>query len=36
LEKGVPPSGGIALGMERLYMALHGVNDIRELRLFQA
>lgn len=34
LEKGLPPTGGIALGLERLYMAMHGVRDIRELRLF--
>ncbi len=34
LKKGIPPSGGIALGLERLYMACAGVEDIRELRLF--
>lgn len=34
LEKGIPPTAGIALGLERLYMALNGVDDIRELRLF--
>jgi lysyl-tRNA synthetase class 2 len=34
LEAGLPPSGGIALGVERLYMAINGVRDIRELRLF--
>ncbi len=34
LECGIPASGGIALGIERLYMALHGVRDIRELKLF--
>lgn len=34
LEKGLPPSGGIALGLERLYMACMGVTEIRELRLF--
>lgn len=34
LEKGLPPSGGIALGLERLYMACTGVREIRELRLF--
>jgi len=34
LEAGMPPSGGVALGLERLYMALHGVRDIRELKLF--
>jgi elongation factor P--(R)-beta-lysine ligase len=31
---GMPPSGGIALGLERLYMALYGVSEIRELKLF--
>jgi lysyl-tRNA synthetase class 2 len=34
LENGLPPTGGIALGLERLYMATHGLKDIRELRLF--
>ena len=34
LEAGIPPTGGIALGLERLYMALYGVSNIRELRLF--
>ncbi|HMN69301.1 MAG TPA: EF-P lysine aminoacylase GenX [Bdellovibrionales bacterium] len=34
LEKGLPPTAGIALGVERLYMALNDVKDIRELRLF--
>ncbi|MBX3022848.1 MAG: EF-P lysine aminoacylase GenX [Bdellovibrionales bacterium] len=34
LRKGMPPSGGIALGVERLYMACAGVIDIRELKLF--
>ncbi len=34
LEAGMPPSGGIALGMERLYMACRGVDEIRELKLF--
>lgn len=36
LRRGIPPSGGIALGMERLYMACAGVRDIQELRLFSA
>jgi len=31
---GLPPTGGIALGLERLFMAAHGVKDIRSLRLF--
>jgi lysyl-tRNA synthetase class 2 len=34
LENGMPPSGGIALGVERLYMALTGVEKISDLRLF--
>lgn len=34
LERGLPPTGGIALGVERLYMACTGVKDIRELKLF--
>jgi len=34
LEVGMPPTGGIALGMERLYMACRGVDEIRELKLF--
>ncbi|KYG67289.1 EF-P lysine aminoacylase GenX [Bdellovibrio bacteriovorus] len=34
LEAGMPPSAGIALGVERLYMALKGISDIEDLRLF--
>ncbi len=34
LERGLPPSGGIALGVERLYMALTGVQNIADLRVF--
>lgn len=34
LECGLPPTGGIALGVERLYMAMTGINDIDQLRLF--
>jgi lysyl-tRNA synthetase class 2 len=36
LKKGIPPTGGIAMGLERLYMACTGVNEIKELRLFSA
>lgn len=36
LRSGIPFSGGVALGMERLYMALHGVREIRELKLFSS
>jgi lysyl-tRNA synthetase class 2 len=34
LRHGMPPAGGIALGVERLYMACAGVDDLKELRLF--
>ncbi|NUN07144.1 MAG: EF-P lysine aminoacylase GenX [Bdellovibrio sp.] len=34
LEAGMPPSGGIALGVERLFMALTGISRISDLRLF--
>ncbi len=34
LRSGMPPSGGIALGLERLFMALHGVREIQELKVF--
>lgn len=34
LEAGMPPSGGIALGVERLFMALTNISDISSLRLF--
>lgn len=34
LVKGLPPTGGIALGVERLYMACTGVKKISELKLF--
>ena len=36
LRRGFPPTGGIALGLERLYMAAQAVADIRQLRLFSA
>ncbi len=34
LDAGLPPSGGIALGVERLFMALHGIQRISELSVF--
>jgi lysyl-tRNA synthetase class 2 len=34
LRSGMPPSGGIALGLERLFMALNGLEEIKNLRVF--
>lgn len=34
LECGMPPSGGIALGLERFFMALKDIRNIKELSLF--
>lgn len=34
LESGMPPSAGIALGVERLFMALHGIDRITDLKVF--
>jgi elongation factor P--(R)-beta-lysine ligase len=34
LESGMPPSAGIALGLERLFMALRNIQNIEEIRLF--
>lgn len=34
LQAGLPPSGGIALGVERLFMALTNQTEISTLRLF--
>lgn len=34
LRRGMPPSGGIALGVDRLVMLFLGVRDIRQARLF--
>ena len=34
LKAGMPPSGGIALGIDRLVMLLLGVTDINDARLF--
>lgn len=35
-ESGMPPSGGIALGLERLYMAVHDITDIGQVAAFSA
>ena len=34
LESGIPPSAGIALGLERLFMAVLDIKKIEDLRLF--
>ncbi|MBL7671149.1 MAG: EF-P lysine aminoacylase GenX [Bdellovibrionaceae bacterium] len=34
LEGGLPPASGIALGLERLFMAFYGINKIQDVRLF--
>lgn len=34
LEMGMPPSAGIALGLDRLFMALFGIEDIRSVHSF--
>ena len=35
-EFGVPPAGGIALGLERLFMAFHNISEIGRVRPFLA
>ncbi|MBK9292989.1 MAG: EF-P lysine aminoacylase GenX [Oligoflexia bacterium] len=34
LEKGMPNSSGVALGVDRLFMALFNIKDINKMRLF--
>lgn len=34
LKKGMPPSAGIALGLERLFMTLFGIKNIKDTKLF--
>ena len=34
LKSGMPPSSGIAMGLERLFMALNGIKEIKDLKVF--
>ncbi len=36
LRSGMPPSGGIAMGLERLFMAIHQIRDISKTRFFNS
>ena len=34
MEAGMPPSAGIALGLDRLFLAFKGLDDISKIRFF--
>lgn len=34
LRMGMPPSGGIAMGLERLFMAIYQLKDFKQAKLF--
>lgn len=36
LQRGLPPTGGVALGVERLYMACKDLQEIRDLKFFSS